>query len=256
MKHYENRKASFREDFQNGKLFGLWKGIGQRSGYLDDWARHRMEVVLGLIDAFGLGTKGRSLDIGIGSGVLLRELARRGSIPVGVDFSATIARKCREEFPAEGKGQIRLLLSDAEFLPIQGGSFDLVTCLGVVEYLPSDDEALREICRVLRPGGYAVVGAASYHRVGNLLSLVGRRIRMKIRDGRGSNMPSGNRLENAVRMVKPARFREDARVAGFEIRAFRCFGGKIRGRYVPLGLNVPGVIHIGDHCILLLRKPP
>jgi ubiquinone/menaquinone biosynthesis C-methylase UbiE len=255
MKRHENRKASFREDFQNGKLFGLWRGIGEGRGYLDDWARHRMSVALGFIDAFGIGKRGRSLDIGIGSGVLLRELARRGSIPVGVDFSATIARKCRENISMEGEGRIRLLLADAEFLPVQRESLDLVTCLGVVEYLAGDDDALREIYRVLRPGGYALVGAASYHRLGNLLSLVGRRIRTKTGDGRGADRPSANGLENAVRMVKPARFRENARVAGFEIRAFRCFGGKFRGRYIPFGFNVPGVVHIGEHCLLLLRKP-
>lgn len=255
MKQHENKKASFREDFQNGKLFGLWSAIGERAGYIDDWARHRMNVVLGLIDAFGLGRKGRSLDIGIGSGVLLRELARRGSHPIGVDFSATIARGCRERLSAEGKGHARLLLADAEALPFQEESLDLVTCLGVVEYLAGDEVALKEIFRILRPGGYAAVGAASYHRMGNLLSLIAGRIRLKKTTEGGAVPPSAKVLENSVRMVKPIDFRKNARVAGFEIRDFRCFGGKILGRYIPFGLDLPGVVHIGDHCVLILRKP-
>jgi SAM-dependent methyltransferase len=47
--------------------------------------------------------------------------------------------------------------ADVEFLPFHNQSFDHVTCLGVLEYLPDYRPALREISRLLRPGGLAVL---------------------------------------------------------------------------------------------------
>lgn len=90
------------------------------------------------------------LDIGCGTGANLEMLSRFGDAQ-GVDVSVDALAFCRER----GLGNVRH--GEAERLPWKDGSFDLVTGLDVVEHLDDDAAGLREMRRVLRPGGYAFV---------------------------------------------------------------------------------------------------
>jgi ubiquinone/menaquinone biosynthesis C-methylase UbiE len=212
-----------------------------------------MEVALKLIDAYHLGRRGLSLDVGIGAGNMLRELSLRGSRVYGADFSSSIVRYCRErlrEFDYEIAQ--RITQADVEALQMESDTFDLVTCLGVFEYLLTDRKALAEIYRILRPGGYLILAVASYHRIGYIFSLA--RDRVLGRSGKKKLCETAV-LDYQVRLIKPTDLRGEAKKAGFEVKDFRCFGGRIFGRYFPMRFYVPGLIYIGDHCLLVLRKP-
>lgn len=88
----------------------------------------------------------RILDIGCGTGGNLETLSGFGSAE-GVDISIEALDFCR----ARGLNNVRQ--GAAETLPYETGSFDLVTGLDVVEHLDDDVAGLREMRRVLRPGG-------------------------------------------------------------------------------------------------------
>ena len=90
------------------------------------------------------------LDIGCGTGANLEMLSRFGDAQ-GVDVSVDALAFCRE------RGLDNVRQGEAERLPWKDGSFDLVTGLDVVEHLDDDAAGLREMRRVLRPGGYAFV---------------------------------------------------------------------------------------------------
>lgn len=249
-------KEEFREAFHRGELFRLWRGEDGKGTYLARWAKHRSDVVLEILDARNLGRTGWSLDVGLGSGFLLAELERRGGRAVGADFSRSIlegirGRGCGSAAPSSR----RLFQADVESLPFRDETFELVTCLGVLEYLDEDGTALTELHRVLRRGGSMILAVASYHRLGNLSSLVLRRIAKRTWRGDSSRSPLESSLENMVRMVNPLRLREESVRVGFDVRSFRCFGGRIFGRYLPIRLFVPGVVYIGDHCVMHLEKP-
>jgi ubiquinone/menaquinone biosynthesis C-methylase UbiE len=51
-------------------------------------------------------------------------------------------------------GQVSLVQQTAGALPFAAHTFDAVTCLEALEFFPSDEEALAEMVRVLRPGGF------------------------------------------------------------------------------------------------------
>lgn len=249
-------KRAFRKEFHGGTLFRLWREEDGKGKYLARWAQHRRDVVLSILDEYRLGRSGRTLEVGLGSGILLSELERRGGRTVGADYSRSIldtvrSRQVGSGAPCSG----RLCQADVESLPFRDGAFDLAACLGVFEYLEEDRTGMSEFFRILRPGGFLILAVASYHRIGSLSRLAARKIvRRRAQPGAVSS-GAGSSLEDRVRMVNPVRLREDAVRAGFDVKVFRCFGGKIRGRYVPLRLFVPGVVYIGDHCVLLLRKP-
>lgn len=101
--------------------------------------------------------EGPALDIGCGSGAMLLDLASRGVTAVGFDISPLMLRAADNLFRAHNGGGADLSLGDVESIPYGDGTFSLVVCSGVIEYLRRDDAALREISRVLRAGGHAII---------------------------------------------------------------------------------------------------
>lgn len=90
------------------------------------------------------------LDIGCGTGANLELLSEFGEAE-GVDVSPDALAFCR----ARGLRNVRQ--GEAEHLPYDDRSFDLVTGLDVVEHLDDDVAGLKEMRRVLRPGGRALL---------------------------------------------------------------------------------------------------
>lgn len=112
--------------------------------------RARFNAVL---DALGPGP-GDVLDGGMGPGRLCVELDRRGWQVSGVDLSAGMVELARRRLP---QAHERLVQGSIEALPFADGAFDAAAAMGVLEYLDDLPAALRELARVLRPGGLLVV---------------------------------------------------------------------------------------------------
>jgi SAM-dependent methyltransferase len=96
------------------------------------------------------GGRARILDVGCGTGANLEMLARYGDAE-GVDLSPEALAFCR------ARGLTRVTEGAAEALPFADATFDLVTALDVVEHLDDDVAGLREMRRVLKVGGCALL---------------------------------------------------------------------------------------------------
>lgn len=96
------------------------------------------------------------LDGGCGTGRLSLELARRGLSVTGVDLSAGMLEVARKR--TGHRGNITLMQADMEKLPFPSFSYDLVVAVTALEFTPHPDTAVRELWRLVKPGGSMVVG--------------------------------------------------------------------------------------------------
>jgi len=99
--------------------------------------------------------KGRMLDVGCGPGVTADYFVKRGFDLYGVDIAPEMIRQCGETFA--GVDRAHFSVGVIEKLEFPDGFFDVVTAMGVVEYIEDDARAVAEMARVTRPGGIVIV---------------------------------------------------------------------------------------------------
>jgi SAM-dependent methyltransferase len=119
------------------------------------WFRGFRQFVAPLIARAARGRRDlRMLDCGCGTGYNLRMLAPYGR-PYGMDFTQSGLDRAR----TSGRPLVR---ANVVRIPFAGASFDLVTCFDVLQCVPDDRGAVREMTRVLEPGGALVATVSAF----------------------------------------------------------------------------------------------
>ena len=122
------------------------------------WCRGRAHILMSVLDrAVGSGSPRhrRILDVGCGTGAMTARLARFGTTE-GIDEDPKAVELCSRR----GLASVRQVSGLP--LPYGADEFHVVTALDVLEHLDDDDAMLREISRVLRPGGTLLVSVPAY----------------------------------------------------------------------------------------------
>ena len=96
------------------------------------------------------------LDVACGTGLIAFEAARRvgnaGRV-VGVDLSGEMVAAAQQRAGEQGLENVAYMRMDGEQLAPRDGAFDVVVCALGLMYMPEPEQALREMRRVLKPGG-------------------------------------------------------------------------------------------------------
>jgi len=143
----------------------------------------------------------RLLDVGCGTGHHMVRLRERGYEVAGVDGSPGMLEHARANNPG---ADIRH--ADVEELPLPSASFDYVLCVEVLRYLPDDTRCIREMARVLKPGGICVATAAP------VLNLNGYYLINRVANA----VPVGNLVRLKQFFTTSGRLRRGFEAAGFE----------------------------------------
>ncbi len=125
------------------------------------WYRGRRRIIRAELDRLPLTAGARVLDAGCGSGRTLEELIDYGQT-VGIELDEEAAQLARDREVGE------VVVGRLEELPWQPDSFDLITCLDVLEHTPDDRVTLTELRRVCEPGGFALITVPAYQALWSL----------------------------------------------------------------------------------------
>lgn len=131
--------------------------------------QRRKQLVLEVLDRRAAGRQLSVLDVGCGPGLFLEAAAWRGHRVHGVDLSERMVLESNKRLGQYLPGRVPCQQGDIERLPFENDSMDVVLCLGVLPYLRDDRAAIREISRVLKDGGFAIILLPNLIKMGNLL---------------------------------------------------------------------------------------
>jgi ubiquinone/menaquinone biosynthesis C-methylase UbiE len=124
--------------------------------------RYELEPYLRPFARFPEGRNKDVLEIGVGMGADHLEWAKSGPRSlIGIDLTDRAVELTRTRFALHGLHS-KVQVADAEALPFADNSFDLVYSNGVLHHTPDTARAIREVYRVLRPGGHARI--MIYHK--------------------------------------------------------------------------------------------
>src|ERR1043166_100990 len=173
-----------------------WLKIYERSDVSAVVHQQRQMTVLSLIDKLALPRQSRVLDAGCGAGLTSVALAERGYSVDAVDVASPMLDLTHQVAKDAGvAGRIRTSQGDVRDLPFSHGVFSLAVAIGVLPWVRSLDRSLRELVRVLRPGGYLIVNVDNRWRMTHLLDpyawvkLAGSRIMRSLGFSRWSGAP-------------------------------------------------------------------
>jgi arsenite methyltransferase len=158
-KTYAHVSEEPQEDFifPTGRAWVL--DLGYPPELVDRLPEAAAESFAGVANPFALGTLQRGeavLDVGSGAGtdslVAAQMVGADGSV-TGLDMTPEMLRKARAAAAEMGATNVAFIEGEAESLPFEDESFDVVLSNGVIDLAPDKDVVFSEIHRVLRPGG-------------------------------------------------------------------------------------------------------
>ncbi len=146
-----------------GPVRAFWEAeaCGERYGDEQDRVRYQLEPMIEPFAGFEASTGKRVLEIGVGMGADFLRWTRAGAVATGVDLTERAVALTRERLASE-RLSAEVRVANAEALPFEDGSFDVVYSWGVLHHAPDPPQAIREAVRVLASGG--TLKLMLYHR--------------------------------------------------------------------------------------------
>jgi 2-polyprenyl-6-hydroxyphenyl methylase/3-demethylubiquinone-9 3-methyltransferase len=151
----------------------------------------------------------QALDVGCGGGLLCEAMVRAGAQVTGIDLAEGMIEVAKLH-AAEQSLSIDYRVADAESLAAaQGSAFDVVTCMEMLEHVPSPDATVATLARLTRPGGSVFISTINRNLKSFLLAIVGAEYVMKL-------IPRGT--HEYERLIRPAELAAWGRAAGLRLR--------------------------------------
>lgn len=146
------------------------------SGDYGHFAKYLEPGALDFLARLDVAPGTRMLDVACGAGQIAIPAARAGVRVTGIDIASNLIEQARERAEAEGV-EARFDEGDAEMLPYEDGSFELVVSLIGAMFAPRPERVAAELVRVCQPGGRIVMANWTPEgHVGQMFKIIGRHV--------------------------------------------------------------------------------
>jgi 2-polyprenyl-6-hydroxyphenyl methylase/3-demethylubiquinone-9 3-methyltransferase len=165
------------------------------------------------IDArVGLSGK-RVLDVGCGGGILSDAMARRGAEVLGIDLAAKPLKVAQLHAMEAGTPRVSYREVAAEALAAEmPASFDVVTCMEMLEHVPDPASTVAACAALAKPGGWLIFSTINRNPKAFLFAIVGAEYVLNL-------LPKGT--HEYARFIRPSELAQHCRVAGLDTIASR-----------------------------------
>jgi 2-polyprenyl-6-hydroxyphenyl methylase/3-demethylubiquinone-9 3-methyltransferase len=157
--------------------------------------------------AIGLAGK-QVLDVGCGGGSLAESMATRGALVTGIDLSDKALSVARLHLLETGQKVDYRKVSAEELAAAMPGSFDVVTCLEMLEHVPDPASTVRACAQLVRPGGMVFFSTINRNPKSYLFAVVGAEYVLNL-------LPRGT--HDYARFIRPAELARYCREAGLAV---------------------------------------
>lgn len=162
------------------------------------------------IDRQCSGVSGKTLlDVGCGGGILAEALAQKGAAVTGIDMAEMSLQVARLHLQESGLEVDYRLTTVEDFAEANPASFDIVTCLEMLEHVPDPASIVAAACRLLKPGGRLVLSTLNRNPKSFALAIIGAEYLLRL-------LPRGT--HEYRRFIKPSELAAAVRAGGLEVR--------------------------------------
>ena len=151
----------------------------------------------------------RVLDVGCGGGILAEALARRGALVTGIDLGEAPLAVARLHGIESGVAVDYRCLSAETLAAAEPGTFDVVTCLEMLEHVPDPAAVVRACAQLVKPGGSLFFSTINRNPKAFALAILGAEYLLGL-------LPRGT--HTYARFIRPAELAAWCRAAGLEVR--------------------------------------
>jgi 2-polyprenyl-6-hydroxyphenyl methylase/3-demethylubiquinone-9 3-methyltransferase len=151
----------------------------------------------------------RVLDVGCGGGLLAEALAEAGAQVTAIDLAPGMIEVARLHAAAGALAIDYRLTSAAELAAAQAESFDVVTCMEMLEHVPQPAAMMQSLARLMKPDAALFVSTLNRNLKSFLLAIVGAEYLLKL-------IPRGT--HEYERLIRPAELARWGRAAGLQLR--------------------------------------
>jgi len=156
----------------------------------------------------GLGGK-RVLDVGCGGGILADSMARRGADVTGIDLATKALRVAQLHALEAGTKGVQYREISVEALALeQPASFDVVTCMEMLEHVPDPASVVKACSELVKPGGWVFFSTIHRNAKAFMLAIVGAEYVLNM-------LPRGT--HEYAKMIRPSELASHCRAAGLDV---------------------------------------
>ena len=153
------------------------------------------------------------LDIGCGGGVLSDSMARKGAEVTGIDLSTKALKVAHLHALETGTAQVSYREVSAEALALeQPGSFDVVTCMEMLEHVPDPASVVQACATLVKPGGWVFFSTINRNPKSFLFAIVGAEYLLQM-------LPKGT--HEYAKMIRPSELARYCRAADLSLEQTR-----------------------------------